>query len=103
MSFRNQLIYMQFYSVMYMIKLNIELFMIALIMKLTQSCDNSTQNNNDSHVISHFHRQITIILDFRSDDLHDNFKNIHVQTEIHILTKDDNCQKKFKLFSQFND
>ena len=101
MSLRNQLIYMQFHSVTYMIKLNIELFMIILIMKLIWSHDNLTQNNSDSHVINHY-RQIIITLNLKNNDLHDDLKSIHAQIKIHILTENDNCQKKLKLSLQFS-
>jgi hypothetical protein len=84
--------------VAYMIKLNIELSMGALITKLARSPVNPTQDYGVSHVASHYsHRRTSIALGPRRDGGHDDLKGIHAQTDIHILTEeDDNCQKKVR-------
>jgi hypothetical protein len=90
MSLKNQLVYVQFHPVAYMIKLNIELSMGALITKLARSPVNPTQDHGASHIASRYsHRQTSIVRGPRRDDLHDDLKGIHAQTDIHILTEED--------------
>jgi hypothetical protein len=101
MSLKNQLVYVQFHPVAYMIKLKIELSMGALITKLARTHVNPTQDHGVSHITSRLSNRRTSIgvgrpksnaADpghfTRRDDLRDDLKGIHARTEIHILTEE---------------
>src|SRR6266498_2349711 len=100
MSLKNQLVYIQFHPVAYMIKLNIEMSMAALITKLARG---SINPHPDEIVIQHSseHRSNNLNITAKQpksavsyplnivqrNDQRNGAQDIHIKTDITVLTE----------------
>ncbi|KAL1966283.1 hypothetical protein VTN77DRAFT_4636 [Rasamsonia byssochlamydoides] len=107
MSLKNQLVYVQFHPVTYMVKLNIEMTMAGLITKIARRPGRADHDNNhDNEMVAPYpsshprhHHQLSKALSpldevEQNEQAEDNANYIRKKTTIHIVTQMENSKYK---------